>query len=254
MRIEEDGAAISAVHRFTGQLPMNAITRGVMLNEVAVSRLAGLVHVVLLHDAEHLEASRRILVEEIEPGCAGIAPQAVCVWQNDIGAGHNIEQRLLPVNAVLAGGITGCVVNRLLGDGRAPIPRLEKLVLGNKPDAIAEDTGSGAFPRFVRTEDGTGLMIGREMMRALERRILDEEIVHEQLTSDIDGNDFGRELQIRWLGERSAREFLWMRWPVVRQDDAVGQRLRCKGCGSEKQKEKRQLIQRLYLRNFYAQS
>jgi hypothetical protein len=62
------------------------------------------------------------------------------------------------------------------------------------------------------------------MVGPLERRLLDEEVVDEQLAADVDGNDGGRRLQVRRELE-VLREIRRLRRPRRGQPDAVVKRL-----------------------------
>ena len=134
---------------------------------------------------EHLEALLRILLLEVEPDGRGIAPAGL----DDVRAGLDIERGLRPADPVLRRRVAG-------GPARpAHVPHLEEALPRIEPNAIGEDHREGVPPRIelpgpLWLEDGARGMVRGEVVHAVERRLLDEEIVDEELTSDVDGNHF----------------------------------------------------------------
>ena len=106
-----------------------------------------------------------------------------------------MASRFFPMDAVLTCSEGGS------GDVSAHIPDFEEVVVRVVERSVAERGGGfggfGLLPGFVGLDNG---IIGEVLwlvVGALERRILDEEIVNEELPADIDWYYFGRVLQVR---------------------------------------------------------
>ena len=162
----------------------------------------------------------------IEPDGVRIAR----LGMHDVRALDDVEDGAIPANAVAGRGEAG--VHAVA----AHVPHLEEAILRVEEDAVAEDhrgrigLGLGAigvfvalFPRRLRPQHRTcGMELGA-MECAGERGLLDQEIVDEQLTAEIDGNDRGRIGEVRRF-DRLGCEVTIVRRPRRAEADAVVER------------------------------
>jgi hypothetical protein len=152
--------------------------------------------------------------------------------QRDVRAGDDVERRLAPVDAILGEGVAGIL--------RIPthVPHLEEAVLRVVEDAVAEHhrgrirsrvRALGILVVFLparrRPQHRVRRMIFWPVEDALERGLLDEKVVHEQLTAKIDRDDIGTVDQVR-RHDRRRLELAPSRRPRRRQPDAVVERVR----------------------------
>src|SRR5262249_41674947 len=131
---------------------------------------------------------------------AGIARASL----HQVAALLDVAFGLFPRQTVLRGSV-----------GRTPfgqIPHFEGFVLRVVPDPVTEDHATDE----IRVP-GLG---SRSVMRPGQGGLSNEEIIHEQLPTDVDGEDRRRRAQIvrsPWL----PRSFYDPRWPERRKADAV---------------------------------
>ena len=206
--VVEDGGAVADArgnrHRLT---PVDPIRR-------AEQPQAPMPAALVMHGRKQLVSPRGILLEEVEPDGVRIAR----LFLDDVRARQHVQRRLFPVNAVLAGGVTG-------GHAvAAEVPHLEELVGRVVPDAVAEDHGGGlcAFSvgRRVCLQHRTGRMILRPVEGSLQRGLFHQKVVDQQLPPHVDGDHFRRVLEI---GHRHhlAIQLFQLRRPLLGQADAV---------------------------------
>ena len=108
------------------------------------------------------------------------------------------------------------------------IPHLEYLILGVPPDSsvlcrCARVTICSHLQFGLRLEDRVEVHFTWLMCLTLKVCILNEVRVHKELPSQVDGNYVRSFIQI-WERHRFIVHVCY-RWPLVRNDDAVGQHL-----------------------------
>jgi hypothetical protein len=165
--------------------------------------------------AEHLVALGRIALLQVEPDRAGVARAGL----HEIGTPNDIQFRLLPRKAVFRRGIGGAALRQ--------VPHFEELGPRIVEDAVAEDHAAG--------EDRVLFIILRQVVRSRQRGVRDEEVIDEELSTDVDRNHGRRRREIG-RRHRLAVNIRDTRWPGRWQADAVvkhlavrGRRLGCQG-------------------------
>ena len=91
-------------------------------------------------------------------------------------------------------------------------------------------------------EDRIAFKLSRCVKRALERGLLDEEIIDKKLTTHINGDDFRFLLQIRHLYGFSGVWFKETRRPLIRQFDAIVELFGLRAGGLVRQHEQLRVI------------
>ena len=136
---------------------------------------------------KHLETPLGIFFFQVQPHGRRVPPTRL----NDARTWLDIQGRLMPMNSVLGKGVASRPHNA------AHVPHLVKPVLRVVPNSVAENHGRRVptclLPALVRFQDGISRMVGSS-----QRCPLDEKIIHEELPSYVNVNDFG--------GERPDRE------------------------------------------------
>jgi len=169
---------------------------------------------------EHLVALRGVGCIVIKPDETAVAVRSIVVRPHQVGPGRDVELRALPVDAVGAGGEGGAV------EPAGHVPEFEQIVLRVVPGAVVEGRGH-------RAEAGVHLLVGfgaehralrmdfRFAIGACQGGLCDQEVVHEELAAEVDGDDL-RGMGEIGDGDRLARAFDHVaRRPGLREGDAV---------------------------------
>ncbi len=191
-------------------------------------------HIVIV-PAGHLVASRSIGVVEVEPDRRGVAPS----MRDDVGVADDVQLGLVPDAAVVRCGVAGVL------QVAAHVPHLEELLARIVEHAVAEGHCSRIrsrlrplrvlvvlFPLGRRRQHRIVRMVVGTMERSRQGRFFDEEVVDEQLSSQVDWHHSRPIDQVRRRYRRS-RQAVMPRRPGLRETDAVVQRFRLASSGRD---------------------
>ena len=159
--------------------------------------------------------------------------------RDDVGVADNVQRGLVPGDAVARCGVTG--VLRVA----AHVPHLENPIARVIEHAVAEGHCGGIrsrlrplrvlvvfFPGGRRPQHRIVRMVVGTMKRSRQGRFFDEEVVDEQLSSQVDWHHSRPIDQVRRRYRRS-RQAVMTRRPGLRETDAVVQRFRLASSGRD---------------------
>ena len=188
-RIPEKRAAVARRPRGPGRPPVNAVARQPELQRAGV-----------VIEPRHLEPLRRRGRLQVEPDRVRVP----ALGRHDVAAGDDVERGAFPRQAIARDGQRGVLLVA------AHVPHLEQPVRGIEKHAVAVDhrrragrsagchrVGIAALPVANRREHGIARVIVGLVKRPVERRLLDEKVVHEQLAADVDADHGGGRRQVR---------------------------------------------------------
>jgi hypothetical protein len=171
---------------------------------------------------EQLEALLRVLRRPVRHDAVGVGLEAG--RQRLVRAGVDVEGGPRPVEAVGAGSER----DRALEVGAGLVPEVEQALLRIPPDARAAgaaDDARRAFERGLGAENGVAVVFLRQVVPVQQVGLLDQEVVHEQLASDVDADDLRRVLEVGHGHGLVRLGVDVLGRPELRQHDAVGEAL-----------------------------